>query len=236
MAAVGEPAAVLEDPQHRLLPLVCGGGVVWSRSESGLVVGCCVEESVSGDVVGGVVPDSGAGGVGGSCSDPGGEPVGCAAAELVGGAVDGDVGGAAVEVCVAWFDSEGGQFDPPIQLGLSDVTGHRVQGCRGGGGVVEGVGVADDGEFAPRHGLGDVGPTLVLEVDEAYAGEVVDGDDVSDVVAVEGTDAAAFVDPGAGLERPVVGVAECGGVGDVDCTLGIASGGGSAWCLLTRAP
>jgi hypothetical protein len=67
VVSIDEPTAVLEDPQHRLLPPVGDGGVVWSGSESGWVVGDVVEESVSGDAVGGVVPDGGAGCVGWSC-------------------------------------------------------------------------------------------------------------------------------------------------------------------------
>jgi hypothetical protein len=95
-----------------------------------------------------------------------GEPVGGVGAELVRGAIDSDCCGAPVEVGVAWFNAVCGQFDSPIQLGLSDVARHRSEGRSGGGGEVDGVGVVDDDEFAPRHGLGGVPAMRVLEVDE----------------------------------------------------------------------
>jgi hypothetical protein len=52
-----------------------------------------VEEPVVGDAGGCVVPHGCARGVGGSGSEPGGQPAGLGGAKLVGGTVDGDVDG-----------------------------------------------------------------------------------------------------------------------------------------------
>jgi hypothetical protein len=46
---------------------------------------------------------------------------------------------------------------------------------------------------------------------------------MADVVAVERSDASAFVESRAGLDGTVAGITKCGGVGDRDGLLGIAS-------------
>ena len=132
VVAVGEPAAVLERAQHQLLPSLRRVRIVGSRSEPGDVVGDVVEEPVVGDAGGGVVPHRGAGQRRRVGAEPGGQPVGLGGAKLVGGAVDGDVDGTPVQVGVAGFDTEGGQLDRPILLGVGDGIGETGE-RRGGG-------------------------------------------------------------------------------------------------------
>ena len=132
VVAVGEPAAVLERAQHQLLPSLRRVRIVGTRSETGDVVGDVVEEPVVGDAGGCVVPHGGAGRVGGSGAEPGGQPAGLGGAKLVGGTVDGDVDGTPVQVGVAGFDTEGGQLDRPILSCVGDGIGET--GKRRGGG------------------------------------------------------------------------------------------------------
>ena len=55
----------------------------------------------------------------------------------------------------------------------------------------DGVGVVDDDEFGPVEGPDGGASVDALEVDGAGAGGVVDGEDVADVVAVDGADASS---------------------------------------------
>ncbi len=120
---VGEPEAVFEQAEHHVLPAVALDGIDGAWADPGLILVDVVEESVVGDAGDGVVPDGCCGRSGGSCTEPGGEPLGRVGLECSGCVVGGRVDGASVDGGVARSDAVLGQRGRPF--GLS--SEHRVR-------------------------------------------------------------------------------------------------------------
>ena len=111
--------------------------------------------------------------------------------------------GPSVAAGVAGCDAVAGERRRPSLFGVFDCErpgGERV-GC--GRCEVDGVGMVDDNEVGPIE-RPDRGPPLdALEKDRARASPVVDGENVTDVVSIDGTHPTADVDMGAGCVRRV---------------------------------
>ena len=231
---VVEPDAVLEEPQHQVLPAASVDGIVGARTDARFGVGDVVEEPVVGDAGGGVVPHRCGGGCRWALAEPGGEPCGWVGLEAVGGVVGGGVDGSPVQVGVAGRDAVAGERRGPLLFGVLD--GERTAGERVGGGgcEVDGVGMVDDDEVGPVE-RPDGGPPLdALEVDGAGAGGVVDGEDVADVVAIDGPHSTADVEVGAGRDRCVELGALLGRVVDPAVAFGVGGVAGPAQQLGRR--
>ena len=224
---IEEPAAVFEDAQHECLPSLSLGLLERPGTQVWGVFGHVVNEPVVGDPGYSVVPDGGASGRGWPLPEPRREPFRWVGTQEVGGAVDGDVDGSPVSVGVAGLDAVSGECVRPAVFGRLDVGPEPVERCFRFAALFDGIRVVDDDESCPWVRPGGVPFGGTFEVDCALAVLVIDRQDVADVVAVDGSDTAADVEVGAGINgRGEVG-AQCGRVGYVRGVLDVAGAAGS---------
>ncbi len=173
-----------------------------------------------------VVPDLGAGGVGGSWPVPVGEPAGGVGGEGEGEslAAHGDRRGQ--EVGLVGVDAVGVEGGGPVGGVFVEGGLGEVEVGVGFGGGVGGFGVVDGSDVGPFEDLAGASRAVGGgELDDGGAGVVDDGDDGADVVPVGG------VDPCAGGEELAVGAGPGEaqrGVGGVGVAVGDELGGGVA--------
>jgi hypothetical protein len=106
---------------------------------------------------------------------------------------------------------------PPEDVGSEQSS----EGVGGGCGDRDGVGVVDDDEFGPVEGTNGGVAVDAFEVDFARAAYVVGGEDVADVVAVDGADSPADGDVEAGGDGGIELGSLFGGIGDTTVAFGV---------------